>query len=214
MAACKLMLDSAKGFPGSSMVTAMARNGVNFGIQVSGLGDQWFEARAATINGLYFSGYSPADANPDLGDSAITETAGIGGFAMAAAPAIVGFVGGTVEDALAHTQTNAPNLHRRKSVIHYSVARFPSGRSRNRPSLRHRLWHPPRHQHRHRLPPSRHRPNRRRNHQRPLPLFRYGRPSPRSLLSPRNVGTEAIADSSNARTSVASQSETPEGRFS
>jgi Protein of unknown function (DUF1116) len=104
MAACKLMLDSAKGFPGSSMVTAMARNGVNFGIQVSGLGDQWFEAPAATINGLYFSGYSPADANPDLGDSAITETAGIGGFAMAAAPAIVGFVGGTVEDALAHTQ--------------------------------------------------------------------------------------------------------------
>jgi Protein of unknown function (DUF1116) len=98
------MLDSAKGFPGSSMVTAMARNGVNFGIQVSGLGDQWFEAPAATINGLYFSGYSPADANPDLGDSAITETAGIGGFAMAAAPAIVGFVGGTVEDALAHTQ--------------------------------------------------------------------------------------------------------------
>jgi Protein of unknown function (DUF1116) len=71
---------------------------------VSGLGDQWFEAPAATINGLYFSGYSPADANPDLGDSAITETAGIGGFAMAAAPAIVGFVGGTVEDALAHTR--------------------------------------------------------------------------------------------------------------
>lgn len=104
MTACKLMLDSAKGFLGSSMATAMARNGVNFEIQVSGLGDQWFEAPAATINGLYFSGYSPADANPDLGDSAITESAGIGGFAMAAAPAIVGFVGGTVEDALAHTQ--------------------------------------------------------------------------------------------------------------
>ncbi len=104
MAACKLMLDSANGFPGSSMVTAMARNGVNFGIQVSGLGDQWFEAPASNIDGLYFSGYSPADANPDLGDSAITETAGIGGFAMAAAPAIVGFVGGTVQDALAHTQ--------------------------------------------------------------------------------------------------------------
>jgi hypothetical protein len=100
MAACKAMLDAAHGVPRSSLVTAMARNGVEFGIRVSGLGERWFTAPAATIEGLYFAGYSAADAARDLGDSAITETAGLGGFAMAAAPAIVKFVGGTPEDAI------------------------------------------------------------------------------------------------------------------
>lgn len=100
MAACKAMLDAAHGVPGSSLVTAMARNGVDFGIRVSGLGDRWFTAPAATVEGLYFAGYGAADAARDLGDSAITETAGLGGFAMAAAPAIVKFVGGTPEDAI------------------------------------------------------------------------------------------------------------------
>jgi hypothetical protein len=103
MAACKCMLDAAHGVPGSSLVTAMARNGVEFGIRVSGLGERWFTAPAPLVNGLYFAGYSMADAAPDLGDSAITETAGVGGFAMAAAPAIVKFVGGTARDALANT---------------------------------------------------------------------------------------------------------------
>ncbi len=103
MAACKLQLDAASGVPHSTLVTAMARNGVNFGIRVSGLGNTWFEAPASMIEGLYFAGFGPDDANPDLGDSAITETAGLGGFAMAAAPAIVGFVGGTSADALAYT---------------------------------------------------------------------------------------------------------------
>ena len=103
MAACKAMLDAAHGVAGSSMVTAMARNGVEFGIRVSGLGEAWFSAPAPVVDGLYFSGYSKKDAAPDLGDSAITETAGLGGFAMAAAPAIVKFVGGTAQDALAHT---------------------------------------------------------------------------------------------------------------
>ena len=103
MAACKAMLDAARGVPGSSMVTAMARNGVDFGIQLSGTGDRWFTAPAPVVDGLYFPGYSIADAAPDLGDSAITETAGLGGFAMAAAPAIVNFVGGTPDDAIANT---------------------------------------------------------------------------------------------------------------
>lgn len=103
MAACKLQLDAASGVSDSSMVTAMARNGVNFGIRVSGLGDRWFEAPASVIDGLYFAGYGPDDGTPDLGDSSITETAGLGGFAMAAAPAIVGFVGGTATDALNYT---------------------------------------------------------------------------------------------------------------
>jgi uncharacterized protein DUF1116 len=103
MAACKLMLDLARDIPRSTMVTAMARNGVDFGIQLSGMGDGWFTAPAPVVDGLYFPGYSIADAAPDLGDSAITETAGLGGFAMAAAPAIVNFVGGTPDDAIANT---------------------------------------------------------------------------------------------------------------
>jgi len=82
----------------------MSRNGTEFGIRVSGLGDRWFMAPAPTAKGLYFPGYRPADANPDLGDSSITETRGIGGFAMAAAPAIVKFVGGTPADAVNYTK--------------------------------------------------------------------------------------------------------------
>jgi hypothetical protein len=86
------------------MVTAMARNGVNFGIRVSGTGDAWFQAPANPVDGLFFPGYGVADAAADLGDSAITETAGLGGFAMAAAPAIVQFVGGTPADATASSR--------------------------------------------------------------------------------------------------------------
>jgi hypothetical protein len=103
MATCKAMLDAAHGVRGSSLVTAMARNGVRFGIRLSGTGDAWFQADALPVDGLYFPGYGPEDAAKDLGDSAITETAGIGGFAMATAPAIVQFVGGTPDDAIANT---------------------------------------------------------------------------------------------------------------
>src|SRR5947209_8888519 len=104
MAACKATLDAAHGVPGSSLVTAMARNGTEFGIRVSGLGDRWFTGPADLPIGLYFAGFGPEDANPDVGDSAITETAGLGAFAMAGAPAIVQFVGGTPADAIAHSQ--------------------------------------------------------------------------------------------------------------
>jgi hypothetical protein len=104
MAACKAMLDAGHGVPGSSMVTVMARNGVNFGIRLSGTGDQWFQAPANPVDGLYFPGYTVEDAAADLGDSAITETAGLGGFAMAASPAIVQFVGGTPADATANSR--------------------------------------------------------------------------------------------------------------
>jgi Protein of unknown function (DUF1116) len=103
MAACKTMLDAAAGVEASSLVTAMSRNGVNFGVRLSGTGNRWFEAPANPVDGLYFPGFSRADAAADLGDSAITETAGLGGFAMAAAPAIVKFVGGSAADALAHS---------------------------------------------------------------------------------------------------------------
>ena len=99
MAASKSMMDAAANVPFSSLVTVMARNGVNFGIRISGLGDQWFQAPANPVEGLFFPGYSVEDAAADLGDSAITETAGVGGFAMASSPAIVKFVGGTPADA-------------------------------------------------------------------------------------------------------------------
>ncbi|MCA1647420.1 MAG: DUF1116 domain-containing protein [Chloroflexi bacterium] len=104
MAACKAAMDAAHGVPRSSLVTVMARNGTDFGIRVSGLGDRWFTGPAQTPRGLYFAGHSADDASPDMGDSAITETAGLGGFAMAAAPAIVQFVGGSPQDAILHSQ--------------------------------------------------------------------------------------------------------------
>ena len=100
MAACKAMADAAHGVEGSTIVTTMARNGTDFGIRVSSLGDRWFTAPAQIPKGLYFPGYTDEDANADIGDSTITETAGIGGFAMAAAPAIVTFVSGTPKDAI------------------------------------------------------------------------------------------------------------------
>jgi hypothetical protein len=99
MGAAKLQSLAASDMPGSTVVTVMARNGTEFGIQTAGTGRGWFTGPAGVVDGLYLGAYGPADANPDIGDSAITETIGLGGFAMAAAPAIVRFVGGTVLDA-------------------------------------------------------------------------------------------------------------------
>jgi hypothetical protein len=104
MPTAKLALDAARGVPGSTMVTVMARNGTEFGIQTAGTGDRWFTGPAQTPVGLFLGDYGPEDANPDIGDSAIMETYGVGGFSMAAAPAIVRFVGGSVPDALATTE--------------------------------------------------------------------------------------------------------------
>jgi len=100
MAACKTMADAGHNVEGSTIVTVMARNGTDFGIRVSGLGDRWFTAPAGVVKALYFPGFTERDANPDIGDSTITETAGIGGFAMASAPAIVTFIGGVAKDAV------------------------------------------------------------------------------------------------------------------
>ena len=100
MAACKAMVDAAHGIKGSTIVSVMARNGTDFGIRISGLGDRWFTAPVAVPKGLYFPGFTEEDASGDIGDSTITETAGIGGFAMASAPAIVTFVSGTPKDAI------------------------------------------------------------------------------------------------------------------
>jgi hypothetical protein len=119
MAMGKCVLDPARATPSSSIVTAMSRNGTDFGIRVAGLGDAWFSAPVEMPQGLYFPGYSAADANPDIGDSAILEAVGLGAFAMAAAPAAAGFVGaGGFADALAYT----------RAMSEIAVARHPTWR--------------------------------------------------------------------------------------
>lgn len=118
MALCKCALDAAHGIEYSTIVTTMARNGVEFGIRVSGMpGNTWFTGPAQKVVGPMFAGYKPEDAGLDIGDSAITETYGIGGFAMATAPAIVALVGGTVDEAMNYsvkmkeiTTTENPNV--------------------------------------------------------------------------------------------------------
>ncbi len=104
MAAAKAMTLAAHNIKYSTIVTVMSRNGTDIGIWVSGLGNEWFTAPAPVPKGVWFPGFSEKDANPDLGDSAIMETAGIGGFAMAAAPAIVAWVGGSVSFAVENTK--------------------------------------------------------------------------------------------------------------
>lgn len=104
MASSKATMDSALGIDMSSIVTAISRNGVTTAIRVSGLGDAWFEAPSEMPIGLFFPGHSQSDANPDLGDSAICETAGFGGFSLAASPALVQLVGGTVTEAVRYSR--------------------------------------------------------------------------------------------------------------
>ena len=108
MAMGKAIMDPVEGIDGASVVTAMSRNGTDFGIRVSGTGDAWFVAPVEMPEGLYFPGFTEADANPDMGDSTIIETIGLGGFAMAAAPAVAGFVGaGTASEADGFTRAMA-----------------------------------------------------------------------------------------------------------
>ena len=104
MVACKAIMNAATEIEHSTLVTAMARNGADFGIKVSALGNKWFTGSASMIEGVYFPGYGPEDANLDMGDSAITETAGIGGFALADSPAILSLIGGSAEDAMKYTK--------------------------------------------------------------------------------------------------------------
>ncbi len=106
MASGKAITDPAKNIPYSTVVTTLSRNGTNFGVKISAMGEQWFEAPVNDPKGLFFPGYGPEDANPDIGDSAITETFGIGGFAMGSAPAVVRFVGASsVAEAIEYSES-------------------------------------------------------------------------------------------------------------
>ena len=152
MVASKLGTMAGHGVEGSTVVTTFARNGVTVGIRVSGLGEAWFTAPAAEIDGLYFAGYGPEDANPDIGDSAIAETYGLGGFALAAAPAIVGFVGGTPAEAIRASEDMATitvGRHREYQLPAARLRRQP-GRDRRPPGRR--LRPRARHHDRHRAP--------------------------------------------------------------
>lgn len=116
MAMGKAIMDPVRGIADSTVVSAMCRNGTDFGIRVSALGDRWFTAPVEMPRGLYFPGFGEADANPDMGDSTIVETVGLGGFAMAASPAVAGFVGaGSAADAVDHT----------RRMVEITVARNP-----------------------------------------------------------------------------------------
>ena len=104
MVSCKAIMDAAHGIEYSTVVTATARNGTETGLRVSGMGKQWFTAKSAMPQGLFFPGFKQADACPDIGDSAITETAGFGGCSFAASPALTLLAGGSVDDAVRYTR--------------------------------------------------------------------------------------------------------------
>jgi hypothetical protein len=158
-------------YRGRAIVTTMARNGTDFGIRVSGTGEQWFTGPANTPQGLFLGSYGPEDANPDIGDSAITETGGIGGFAMAAAPAIVKFVGGDVPFALTATQTMYEITQGEHPTFQVPILDFrgtPTGHRRHQGDPDR---HPPADQHRDGRPGRGHRPGRCRTGHAPMHCF-------------------------------------------
>jgi hypothetical protein len=115
MACGKAIADPVRDIELSTVVTAMCRNGTEFGIRVSGLGDEWFTAASPKVDGLYVPGYKDEDAGLDMGDSAITETVGWGGFVLGGAPGILTLVGGTPEQALSYS----------REMRHITVTRHP-----------------------------------------------------------------------------------------
>lgn len=130
MPACKATCDTIHGLEHCTIMSAMARNGTDIGIRIAGLGDEWFTSPSGMPKGLYFAGFSESDGNPDLGDSTISETAGIGGFAMACAPAIVKFIGGKPADAVRFTKEMyeiAHGCHRDFQIPSFDFAGTPLG---------------------------------------------------------------------------------------
>jgi hypothetical protein len=120
MGGCKVMMDAAKGIKYSTVVTAMARNGVEYGIKVSGLGDTWFKGPAGEVKGFLFPGFTAADGAPDIGDSAISESRGLGGTALSASPSQARLFGGALEEAVQHTRAM-----RKVSILEDPLFRIP-----------------------------------------------------------------------------------------
>jgi hypothetical protein len=120
MGGCKVMMDAGRGIRSSTVVTAMARNGVDFGIRVSALGDRWFTGPAGEIKGFIFPGFKPSDGAPDIGDSAISESRGLGGTALSASPSQARLFGGALQEAVQHTRAM-----RRVSIMEDPLFRIP-----------------------------------------------------------------------------------------
>jgi len=120
MGGCKVMMDAAKGIKYSTIVTAMSRNGVDFGVKVSALGDRWFIGPAGEIKGFVFPGFTAADGAPDIGDSAISESRGLGGTALPASPSQARLFGGALQEAVQHTRAM-----RKVSIIEDPLFRIP-----------------------------------------------------------------------------------------
>jgi len=120
MGACKVMMDAAKGVKSSTIVTSMARNGVDFGIKVSAMGERWFTGPAGEIKGFIFPGFAAADAAPDIGDSAISESRGLGGTALSASPSQARLFGGALQEAVQHTRAM-----RKVSIMEDPLFRIP-----------------------------------------------------------------------------------------
>ena len=164
MAMGKALTDPARDIEASSVVTAMSRNGTDFGIRVSGTGDRWFTAPVEMPVGIYFPGFSERDANPDMGDSAIVETVGLGGFAMAAAPAVVGYIGaGRASEAAVFTRVDGGDRRRPQSRMDDSGDGFRRRADRHRHPSRGRDRARSDHQYRDRAPRAGRRAGRRRH---------------------------------------------------
>jgi hypothetical protein len=98
MAASRAAADAAHGVDGSSMVTGMVFNCQDFAIRVSGLGDHWFRGPHQTMFGAkLFEGFTEADVEIMGGESTFNETAGLGGFAQAAAFPLQEYQGGSAD---------------------------------------------------------------------------------------------------------------------
>ncbi len=120
MGGCKVMMDAAKGIKNCTIVTAMARNGVDFGIKVSAFGDRWFIGPAGEIKGFIFPGFKATDGAPDIGDSAISESRGFGGTALPASPSQARLFGGALQEAVQHTRDM-----RKVSIVEDPLFRIP-----------------------------------------------------------------------------------------
>jgi len=97
MAAAKATADALAGIEGASVVRAMAFNCRGFAIKVAGLGDEWFTGPHASVKAVLFPGHTQDEITWMGGESPITETIGLGGFAQAAAFALQKYQGGSAE---------------------------------------------------------------------------------------------------------------------
>lgn len=96
MAAAKASAD-AMIVPGSTLVSAMGFSCRGFAIKLAGTGDTWFEGPPPIHQGKLFAGHTEDEITWMGGESPITETVGLGGFAQACALSLQEYQGGSPE---------------------------------------------------------------------------------------------------------------------